>query len=200
MTFTPSSNSALNLASPQIWWPYQMGAQPLYTLAASVAQGSTTLNSTSETFGIRTVTSSLVGLGQRRAPRACASSAINGKPLVIRGGGWDPDLFLRYDPADTAKQIALMKSHGPEHHPAGGPLHARRLLPADGRRRDPGQRGYQCCDDWEKSGSAGTVYQNTAATQGAICRNHPSIFSFQWSDNAPILDPGDPGADRLRRR
>ena len=42
---------------PQVWWPYQLGAQPLYTLATSVAQSGTALNSTSETFGIRTVTS-----------------------------------------------------------------------------------------------------------------------------------------------
>ena len=34
-----------------------VGAQPLYTLGSSVAQGSTSYNTTSETFGIRTVTS-----------------------------------------------------------------------------------------------------------------------------------------------
>ena len=85
-TFAPASYPALNLSSPQVWWPYQEGAQPLYTLAASVAQGSTTLNSTSETFGIRTVTSSLVGAGSA-APSGVRRFAINGVPLVIRGGG-----------------------------------------------------------------------------------------------------------------
>ena len=184
VTFTPSSYPALTLSSPKIWWPYQMGAQPLYTLAASVAQGSTVLNSTSETFGIRTVQSSLVGSGSA-APSGVRQFGINGQPLVIRGGGWDPDLFLRYDPADTAQQIALMKSMG---------LNAIRLeghfLPADFYQQMDAAGilvnvGYQCCDEWENSGSAGTVYQNTATTQGAIWRNHPSIFSFQWSDNNP---------------
>ena len=104
---------------------------------------------------------------------------------MIRGGGWDPDLFLRYDPADTAQQIALMKSMG---------LNTIRLeghfMPPDFYQQMDAAGilvnvGYQCCDEWENSGSAGTVYQNTATTQGAIWRNHPSIFSFQWSDNSP---------------
>ncbi|MEY9891453.1 exo-1,4-beta-D-glucosaminidase [Catenulispora sp. MAP5-51] len=184
VTFAPSSYPALTLSSPKIWWPYQMGAQPLYTLATSVAQNSTVLNTTSETFGIRTVQSSLVGSGSA-ATSGVRQFGINGQPLVIRGGGWDPDLFLRYDPADTAQQIALMKSMG---------LNAIRLeghfMPPDFYQQMDAAGilvnvGYQCCDEWENSGSAGTVYQNTATTQGAIWRNHPSIFSFQWSDNNP---------------
>ncbi|OLE22226.1 MAG: beta-mannosidase [Catenulispora sp. 13_1_20CM_3_70_7] len=184
VTFTPASYPALTVASPQIWWPYQMGAQPLYTLATSVSQNSKALNTTSETFGIRTVSSTLVGPGGA-APSGVRQFGIDGHPLVIRGGGWDPDLFLRYDPADTAQQIALMKAMG---------LNTVRLeghfLPADWYQQMDAAGilvnvGYQCCDYWESSGSAGTVYQNTAKTQGAIWRDHPSVFSFQWSDNAP---------------
>ncbi|WP_344668677.1 glycosyl hydrolase 2 galactose-binding domain-containing protein [Catenulispora yoronensis] len=183
VTFAPASYPALTLSSPQIWWPYQMGAQPLYTLTTSVAQSSTTLNSSSETFGIRTISSTLVGAGGG-ATSGVRQFGVNGQALVIRGGGWDPDLFLRYDPADTAQQIALMKSMG---------LNTVRLeghfLPADWYQQMDAAGilvnvGYQCCDYWEGS-SAGTNYQNTASTQGAIWRNHPSVFSFQWSDNAP---------------
>src|SRR5947209_1129308 len=35
VTFSP-----ITITSPQLWWPYRLGAQPLYTLATSVAQGS----------------------------------------------------------------------------------------------------------------------------------------------------------------
>ena len=41
---------------PKVWWPYYLGGQPMYTLTTSV-QG----NGTSEQFGIRTVTTELVG-------------------------------------------------------------------------------------------------------------------------------------------
>jgi exo-1,4-beta-D-glucosaminidase len=45
----------LVIKHPQVWWPYQLGGQPLYRLATSVSQHGKVLNSTSETFGIRTV-------------------------------------------------------------------------------------------------------------------------------------------------
>jgi exo-1,4-beta-D-glucosaminidase len=61
VTFDPSNYPGLTITSPQVWWPYQLGAQPLYTLSTSVSQNNAVLNSTSETFGIRNVTSSLVG-------------------------------------------------------------------------------------------------------------------------------------------
>jgi exo-1,4-beta-D-glucosaminidase len=49
--------------------------------------------------------------------------------------------------------------------------------------------GFQCCDAWEVSGSLTQaqqdVLQNSAQTIGTNLRNHPSVFSFQWSDNQP---------------
>src|SRR5207248_1879663 len=44
------SFAPITITGPQLWWPYRLGAQPLYTLATSVAQNGTVLNSTSETF------------------------------------------------------------------------------------------------------------------------------------------------------
>src|SRR6266702_2350013 len=72
VTFAP-----VTISNPQVWWPYQMGAQPLYSLDTSVAQGGTASNSTHETFGIRTVTSSLVGKSAE-APSGVRQYAING--------------------------------------------------------------------------------------------------------------------------
>ncbi len=49
--------------------------------------------------------------------------------------------------------------------------------------------GFQCCDAWQVSGSLTqaqlNVLQNSAQTIGTNLRNHPSVFSFQWSDNQP---------------
>lgn len=187
VTFDPTADPALTLSSPQIWWPWQMGGQPLYTLGVSVAQGSTTLNSTSETFGIRTVQSSLVGAGSA-ATAGVRQFGINGKSIVIRGGGWDPDLFLRYSPADTAQQIGLLKAMGVNEVRLEG-----HFMPADWYQQMDAagilvNAGYQCCDFWEATSytaAQNTVYQNTAKSLGAILRNHPSVFSFQWSDNNP---------------
>jgi len=188
VSFTPGSFPGLTIAGPQVWWPYQLGAQPLYTLATSVAQNGVTLNSTSETFGIRTVTSYLTGLNAIE-PSGSRAFKINGVPIVIRGGGFDPNLFLHYSAADIARQLALMKNMG---------LNAIRLeghiMPADFfEQMDAAgilvNGGFQCCDAWEVGGSLTSaqqaVLQNSAQTIGTSLRNHPSVFSFQWSDNQP---------------
>ena len=188
VTFAPAQFPSLTIASPQVWWPYQLGAQPLYTLATSVSQNNVVLTSTSETFGIRTITSYLTG-ASAGAPSGVRAFKVNGVPIVIRGGGFDPNLFLHYSAADTAKQIALMKSMS---------INAIRLeghiMPDDFfQQLDQAgilvNAGYQCCDAWEVSGTLTAaqlaILQLSALTIGQNLRNHPSVFSFQWSDNAP---------------
>jgi exo-1,4-beta-D-glucosaminidase len=187
VTFTPAGFPGLTIANPQIWWPYQLGAQPLYTLTTSVSQNSTVLNTTTSTFGIRTVTSSLIGASSM-APNGVRSFAVNGVPIVVRGGGFDPDLFLRYSAADTAKQIALMKALGINTIRLEG-----HLMPDDFYQQMDAagmliNAGFQCCDFWESSnyGAADqATYQLSAQSLGQSLRGHPSVFSFQWSDLAP---------------
>ncbi len=192
VVFSPARFPALTIRRPRIWWPYQLGSQPLYTLATSVSQRGRTLNTTSEQFGIRTVTSSLVGRSPE-APDGVRSFAVNGVPIVIRGGGFSPNLFLHYSAADTARQIALMKNLGINAIRLEG-----HLMPADFyRQMDRAgiliNAGYQCCDAWQLPGSGRGVtradyrlLRRSALTIGQDLRNHASVFSFQWSDNAPI--------------
>jgi exo-1,4-beta-D-glucosaminidase len=190
VTFTPSQYPALAITGPQVWWPYQMGAQPLYTLSTSVSQNSTVLNSTSETFGIRNVTSSLVG-SSTAEPSGARAFKVNGVPVVIRGGGFSPNIFLHYSAADIAKQAALMKNMGINTIRLEG-----HIMPPDFfEQMDQAgmlvNAGYQCCDAWELQSSGLTtpadfqIMQLSALTIGQQLRNHPSVFSFQWSDEAP---------------
>jgi exo-1,4-beta-D-glucosaminidase len=190
VTFDPGSYPGLTITSPQVWWPYQLGAQPLYTLSTSVSQNNSVLNSTSETFGIRNVTSSLVGSSSAE-PSGARAFKINGVPIVIRGGGFSPNIFLHYSAADIAKQIALMKNMGVNTIRLEG-----HIMPPDffAQMDQAGilvNAGYQCCDAWELQSSGLTtsadfaVMQNSALTIGQNLRNHPSVFSFQWSDLAP---------------
>ena len=190
VTFSPGAFPALTIANPQVWWPYQMGAQPLYTLATSVSRSGTVLNSTSETFGIRNVTSSLVGSNSGE-PSGARAFKINGVPIVIRGGGFSPNILLHYSAADIARQIALMKNMGVNAIRLEGHI----MPPGFFERMDRAgllvNAGYQCCDAWELQSSGLTssadfqVMQNSALTIGQNLRNHPSVFSFQWSDLPP---------------
>jgi exo-1,4-beta-D-glucosaminidase len=194
VAFTPSQYKSLTIRNPSIWWPYQMGAQPLYTLVTEVSQHQALLNQTSETFGIRTVASYLTKGTSKAEPSGARAFKINGVPVVIRGGGFSPDLFLHYQTADIARQIALMKNMG---------LNTIRL---EGHLMPPGfyqqmdeagilvNAGYQCCDAWELQSSGLTspadyqIMQNSALAIGQDLRNHPSVFSFQWSDQPPLAE------------
>ncbi|HEY2519531.1 MAG TPA: beta-mannosidase [Streptosporangiaceae bacterium] len=192
VTFTPSQYPALTITHPQVWWPYQLGAQPLYTLGTSVSQGGAVRNSTSEEFGIRNVTSYLTSGTSKGAPNGARAFKINGVPIVIRGGGFSPDIFLHYSAADIARQIALMKNMGVNTIRLEG-----HIMPDDFfRQMDRAgiliNAGYQCCDAWELQGSGLTspadyqILRNSALTIGENLRNHPSVFSFQWSDQPPL--------------
>ena len=114
-------------------------------------------------------------------------------PIVIRGGGFSPNLFLHYSAANTTRQIALMKNLGINAIRLEG-----HLMPADFyRQMDRAgiliNAGYQCCDAWQLPGSGQGVtradyrlLRRSALTIGQELRNNPSVFSFQWSDNPPI--------------
>jgi exo-1,4-beta-D-glucosaminidase len=180
----------LNVRHPAVWWPYQLGGQPLYRLTTSVLQRGKVLNSTSETFGIRTVTSYLTGHSPAE-PAGARAFKINGVPIVIRGGGFSPDIFLHYSAADIARQIALMKNMGVNTIRLEGHI----MPPGFFEQMDQAgilvNAGYQCCDAWQfvvnrlNSPADFKIMGLSALTIGQELRNHPSVDSFQWSDNQP---------------
>jgi exo-1,4-beta-D-glucosaminidase len=184
---TTVSFAPLTINNPQVWWPYQMGAQPLYALDTTLTQGSASSNSTHETFGIRTVTSSMIDKSSE-APAGVRQFQVNGKPIVIRGGGWEPDLFLRYSSADIANQVAIIKNLGLNTLRLEGhfmPDEFYEKMDAAGILIDS---GFSCCDAWENSSpNAATlaVMTNAATAIGQNERNHPSVIAMGWSDNAP---------------
>ena len=181
----------LIIKHPQVWWPYQLGGQPLYRLVTSVSQHGQALNSTSETFGIRTVTSYLTGSSPAE-PAGARAFKINGVPIVIRGGGFSPNIFLHYSAADIARQIALMKNMGVNTIRLEGHIMPAGFFDQMDRAGILINAGYQCCDAWQLQDSGLTspadfkIIRLSALTIGQNLRNHPSVSSFQWSDNQPI--------------
>src|SRR5262245_1100297 len=153
VVFDPASYPSLVIDQPQLWWPYQMGGQPLYSVGMSVAQhGSMSDTAPTQTFGIRTVTTYLNGKSDL-APDGVRWFAVNGKQFVWRSGGWSEDLFLRYSAKDTANQIALIKSMGLQGIRTEG-----KEMPEDFYQQfDKAgliiDGGFQCCDRWQVSSS-----------------------------------------------
>jgi exo-1,4-beta-D-glucosaminidase len=192
VTFSPERFPALTVAQPLLWWPYQMGGQPLYQLSTTVDDGGLSSRAPAATFGIRTVTTSLTGASPL-APQGVRRFAVNGVAFLVRGGGWAENLFLHYSSADVATQIALIKSLGLNVIRTEG-----KEMPDDFYRQmdEAGimiDAGFQCCDRWQlpSNGHGVTAHDYatlslSALTIGERLRNHPSVIDYSWSDNAPI--------------
>ncbi len=189
VSFAPAEDPQLLIVNPRVWWPYQMGSQPLYGLSMQVAQSGALVDSQSETFGIRTISSYLVG-SSPIAPHGVRQFAINGQPLVIRAGGWAEDLFLRYSAASTAAQIALIKNLGLNAIRTEGKEMPEDFYEQMDRAGILIDAGFQCCDAWQPEHRKLTkqddaVLYGSALAIGEQLRNHPSVIDFSWSDDAP---------------
>jgi hypothetical protein len=180
------------LRNPALWWPYQMGAQPLYHLALDAQVDGAVSDSAAEDFGIRTVSSHLTparagtygGHGYRQF-------AINGRAFVVRGGGWSQDMFLRYSPGAIADQLAYVQDLGLNAIRFEGNLPPEDMFEQMDRAGILALPGWQCCNRWEQDSSRWTPglranARNQAAHVAALLRDHPSVLAFyQGSDNEP---------------
>ena len=186
--FSPKSDPALDLKHPQVWWPVGMGGHPLYRLEMNAAVDGAISDQASATFGIRSVTSHLTQDGYLQF-------VINGKPVLIRGAGWAPDMFLRDDPKRMEAEFSYVRNLGLNTIRSEGKLEDSRfydLADRDGIMILP---GWECCDKWESAAKTGgepwdaadeKVAAASMASEARLLRNHPSVIGFLiGSDNAP---------------
>lgn len=188
VSFSPKTTPALALDHPKIWWPVGMGEHPLYQLEMTAAVDGTTSDRTTATFGIRSVSSNLTKQGYRQF-------FINGKPLLIRGGGWAPDMFLRDDPARMEAEFSYILNLGLNTIRSEGKLENQRFYDLADRDGILILAGWECCDKWESAAKTGgepwsatdmKVAEDSMASEARLLRNHPSVIGFLiGSDNAP---------------
>jgi exo-1,4-beta-D-glucosaminidase len=188
VSFSPRTDAGLALDRPKIWWPVGMGGHPLYQLDMTTAVDGATSDKASTTFGIRSVNSSLTTQGYRQF-------FVNGKPLLIRGAGWAPDMFLRNDPARMEAEFSYVLNLGLNTIRSEGKLENQRFYDLADRNGVLVLAGWECCDKWESGAKTGGEPWNAAdekvaadsmASEARLLRNHPSMIGFLiGSDNAP---------------
>ncbi|WP_225561598.1 sugar-binding domain-containing protein [Rhodanobacter sp. DHB23] len=201
VAFSPKTTPGLALDHPRIWWPVGMGAHPLYQLDMTAAVDGATSDKAGTTFGIRSVSSSLTKQGYRQF-------FVNGKPLLIRGAGWAPDMFLRDDPARMEAEFGYVRNLGLNTIRSEGKLEDQRFYELADRDGILILAGWECCDKWESAAKTGGEPWNAAdekvaadsmASEARLLRNHPSVIGFLiGSDNAPPPAIAKMYADTLR--
>ncbi len=102
LRLTPAELPQLRLESPRLWWPHTLGEPHLYRLDLAVEVGGRVSDRQRADFGVRHVADYLTAEGHR-------GYAVNGKPVLVRGGGWVDDLLLADDPRRLEDQIRYVR-------------------------------------------------------------------------------------------
>lgn len=100
---TPEHNPQLNIQHARLWWPWELGEPHLYPLKLTVSVDGDISDSVQTRFGIREVRDYVTPEGYR-------GYMVNGKKILLRGGGWADELLLRENKTNLEAQIAYTKA------------------------------------------------------------------------------------------
>ncbi len=173
----------LIVRSPRLWWPAQMGKPTLYRLTTSFVIGSTISDSKTTRVGLREITSEMTDKGTRLF-------RVNGKPILIRGGGWSPDMLLRHDSTRLRNELEYVQDMNLNTIRLEGKLEDDEFFDLADEKGILVMAGWCCCDLWEEwekwDGDQLRVATASLRSQSLRLRSHPSLLMWlNGSDNPP---------------
>ncbi len=186
VTFTPDKFSQLVFSNPRLWWPAQMGKPNLYKLAMEFDVNGTVSDHSNTQFGIREMTSDLNSVGGR-------AFHVNGKNILIRGGGWSPDMMLRENSQRLHDEIRYVKDMGLNTIRLEGKLETEEFYQLTDSQGILVMAGWCCCDFWERwprwQPADFEIAKQSLRDQMYRLRSHPSLVMWlNGSDNPPPPD------------
>jgi len=186
VVFDPSVFPQLNFTKPRLWWPVQMGSPEIYPLTMQFEVNGQVSDRAETHFGIREVTSEL-NQDQRRV------FSINGKRILIRGGGWSPDMMMRQNSQRLEDQFRYVRDMGLNTIRLEGKLEPQEFFDLADRQGILVMAGWCCCDFWEKwpkwKPQDFDIAKASLTDQIYRLRHHPSVVMWlNGSDNPPPPD------------
>jgi exo-1,4-beta-D-glucosaminidase len=194
IVLTAAEFKALSMDHPKLWWTHDLGKPDLYTLKMNFESGHRISDSIKLKFGIRTVSGYMTDKGFR-------AYRLNGKKILIKGGGWTDPMLLSATPAyeEAGIDYAVHMNFNALRMEGfwGGNQHIYDLCDEKGILL---MVGFSCQWEWkglmrtatdDKYGVISTPGQIDVATkslrdQVLWLRNHPSIFLWLYgSDKWP---------------
>ncbi|HXY50755.1 MAG TPA: beta galactosidase jelly roll domain-containing protein [Terriglobales bacterium] len=186
VVFQPEKFAQLNFEHPRLWWPAQMGAPDLYPLTLAYELEGKTSDRSETHFGIREINSALTDTKAR-------VFSVNGKRILIRGGGWSPDMLFRENPQRLRDEFRYVKDMGLNTIRLEGKLETEDFFDLADREGILIMAGWCCCDFWEKWAKwrpeTFDIAQASLRDQIYRLRGHPSLLVWlNGSDGPPPPD------------
>ena len=186
VTFTPEQFSQLNIDHPRLWWPAQMGKPDLYNVTLEFVTDGKLSDQAETRFGIRQVKSEVLAANRRLF-------SINGKNILIRGGGWSPDMMLRENSQRLRDEFRYVQDMGLNTVRLEGKLESKEFFDLADERGILLIAGWCCCDHWEHwpnwKPQDFTIAEQSLRDQMYRLRGHASLVAWlNGSDNPPPPD------------
>jgi exo-1,4-beta-D-glucosaminidase len=185
ITFTPTEFSQLNIQNPKIWWPWQYGKPELNRLELSIERSSTVSNTIAENFGIRQITSKLIDDKSREF-------IVNGKPIMLRGAAWSPDIFQRRSPERQEQELRLYRDMNMNIVRSEGKLEDDHFYALCDKYGLLVMTGWMCCGAWQYpenwDAAKRVVAMQSDSSVMYWLRNKPSIMVWLNGSDMPPRD------------
>lgn len=186
VSFPPEQFPQLVISNPRLWWPHTVGPQNLYDLNLSFDASGKTSDTRTMRFGIREITTWMNNFDKQHTK----VFQVNGKNVVIRGGGYVQDLMLRPSNERIDADLKYAKHMNLNTLRMEAPRGSDYLFERCDEEGILLMVGWCCCSAWErwKSWTPHTGDVAEASWKDLILhlRNHPSVFTWLYgSDNFP---------------
>ncbi|HVW13265.1 MAG TPA: glycoside hydrolase family 2 protein [Mucilaginibacter sp.] len=185
VTFTPAKYAQLNIKDPRIWWPWQYGKPELNRIELSVVNGAALSNSIAEGFGIREIVSKLINDKSREF-------IVNGKPIMLRGAAWSPDIFQRRSPERQEQELKLYRDMNMNIVRSEGKLEDDHFYALCDKYGLLVMTGWMCCgawqypENWDKAKRMVAMQSDSSVMYWL--RNKPSIMVWLNGSDMPPRD------------
>jgi exo-1,4-beta-D-glucosaminidase len=183
VVFSPEQFPALRIRNPKPWWPWQMGDPHLERLTVGFAVQGVQTDEQSVEFGIREITSEYTANGSKLF-------RVDGKPILIRGGGWSQDMLLRPNDERLREQFRLVRAMNLNAIRLEGKLDTDEFFRLADENGILVMLGWCCCDHWEHwrdwTPDDLTIATASLRSQMLRLRHHASLLVWlNGSDNPP---------------
>ena len=192
VTFDSSDYPQLRVQHPHVWWPYQYGDPNLEELKITAQVDGAISDARTIRFGIREAQAALTDKGFLRF-------RINRRNILIRGGGWDPDLFYREPRERLRQELEYTKHMHLNTVRLEGKLGSEDLFDLADEMGILIMPGWQCCDFWQHwdrwTDKDHEIAHASLYSQISRLRRHPSVFV--WLNGSDEIPPTEVENDFL---